>query len=130
MFSVQSVHFWVGIINQGLCLKVELSLAEKPLLLMGKALTVWQFRSLCSACVPICNTIVLMKDSATILQRRFMYVCDCIILLLLYFFLFNRGHKRCLTLKEISLHFVRCSTKGKQSYFFKGNFISTDNAGS
>lgn len=43
---------------------MELSLAEKPLILMGKALTVWQFRSLCSAC----NTIVLMKDSATVLQ--------------------------------------------------------------
>lgn len=64
MFSVQSVQFWAGIINQRRWLKVELSLAEKPLILMGKALAVWQFRSLCSAC----NTIVLMKDSATVLQ--------------------------------------------------------------
>lgn len=64
MFPVQSVHFWAGIINQRQWLKVELSLAEKPHILMAKALTVWQFRSLCSAC----NTIVLMKDSATVLQ--------------------------------------------------------------
>ena len=80
-FSVQSVHFWAGVINQRQWLKVELRLAEKPLILTGKALTVWQFRSLCSACIPVvCNTIVLMKDSATVLQGCVcVCVCDCII---------------------------------------------------
>lgn len=41
MFSVQSVHFWAGIINQRQWLKVELSLAEKHLIL--KALTVYGY---------------------------------------------------------------------------------------
>lgn len=81
MFSLQSMQFWVGIINQRQRFKVELSLAEKPLTLMCKALTALANHIVvfCMHTVPVCNTIVLMKYIATAVHcKEVVYVCVCV----------------------------------------------------